>query len=305
MKVFFFLFVLCSSTLFGQSYPSLLIDNVSTQFSDVSLPYWLKSGQTINLGTNAQSVSILEFNVNGNNLEFSQAISLKTSQTVPDNKVWKIEAIGLVAQNSSIPASVSSSSIGSSSSSTSMPTIYQSPKKFEAPGTYSWTVPPGVTSICVEVWSGGGAGSWGFDGPAGGGGGGGGGAFVYECLKVSPGTTFEILVGAGASRFDAQGGLSKFGEQIIVYGGMSGVTDYTSKIGIGGQPGYSNNNFVIKGTKGSNGSQNNSVGGIGGNGPNGVNQGNIPGGAGNGGNSGYYNASPGTSGARGQVYIYW
>ena len=288
---------------------SLKIDEVNTQFTEVSLPYWLKSGQKVDLGTNVNSVSILEFNLNGGNLEFSQAISLKSAQTVPANKVWKIEALGLKETNSAYPGSSISSASSIGSNETNVPTVYQSPKKFEVPGSYSWIVPPGVSSICVEVWSGGGAGSTGHSGNGTnygtGGGGGGGGAYVYECFNVLPGTTFQVLVGAGGSPLATKdGGLSKFGELIIVYGGMSGV-EGPNKTSIGGQPGYSSNNFMIKGTKGVDGNLNTSLGGSGGQGPNGVLPGNIPGGGGNGGNFGTYSGTAGTPGARGQVYIYW
>jgi hypothetical protein len=118
----------CTITVLGQNSPSLLIDSVSPQFSNVSLPYWLKTGQTINIGTNAKSVSILEFTVNGTALEFSQAVALNSSQIVPVNKVWKIEGIGLVELNTSMPSS-STSLGGFPNSVAQLPTIFQSPKK--------------------------------------------------------------------------------------------------------------------------------------------------------------------------------
>ncbi len=313
----YLLFVLCSLSVFGQNLPSLLIDNVSTQFSDVSLPYWLKAGQTINIGTNAQSVSILEFTVNGSNLEFSQTIALKTAQTVPANKVWKIEAIGLIGQNSAIPLSYSISSSGSGSSSTSLPTIFQSPKKFETPGTYNWKVPPGVTSICVEVWGAGGGGASNYGSILSGGGGGGG--YGYQCYTVVPGTNYIVTIGSGGSGgvngfCGGNGGASSFENLISASGGSGGVS-ITAYCGTtnsaGGIGGYSVNTFNATGSNGSNGS----AGGSGGNGGNGGNggvvvsgngtAGNAPGGGGSSGIGSSSNSATGGNGARGQVYIYW
>ena len=89
-SLFSFLLVISSSvSIFGQNLPSLIIDNVSTQFSEISLPYWLKAGQTINIGTNVQSVSILEFTVNESNLMFSQTIALKMNKQFQLTKYGK------------------------------------------------------------------------------------------------------------------------------------------------------------------------------------------------------------------------
>jgi hypothetical protein len=61
--------------------------------SGLSLPYWLKAGQTIALGTNVKSASVVEFTIDSNELQFSNIISVKNLQTVPTGKAWKIEAI--------------------------------------------------------------------------------------------------------------------------------------------------------------------------------------------------------------------
>lgn len=309
----FLLYLISSISIFGQNLPSLLIDNVSTQFSEVSLPYWLKAGQTINIGTNAQSVSILEFTVNGSNLEFSQTIALKTAQTVPANKVWKIEAIGLKSENSALPSSTFIGSASSSTSTASLPTIFQSPKKFETPGTYSWTVPPGVTSICVEAWGGGGGGSGCYPGGIVGSGGGGGG-YAYQCFSVLSGTTYSVIVGSGGGGGSiytgngGNGGASSVGNLINSSAGIGGIGANG-----GGAGGTSMNTFKVIGGDGSNGS----AGGAGGNGGNGGaggfavyntngNPGVIPGAGGSGGNTqGGAQAVSGGAGARGQVYIYW
>lgn len=309
----------CTITVLSQNSPSLIIDNISTQFSNVSLPYWLKAGQTINLGTNAKSLSILEFTVNGTALEFSRAVSLNSVQTVPANKVWKIEGIGLVESNISLPTSTSTT--GSSTASVAqLPTIFQSPKKFETPGTYNWKVPPGVTSICIEVWGAGGGGSYGGGGYSGGGGGGGG--YGYQCFTVVSGTNYLVTVGAGG--IEISGGNSSVGSLLTAFGGSQGTV--TSTNGIGGVGGNATSNssglYLYDGGNGGNGifyngNLNSSTslggnGGIGGNGsPGGIgktNSGGTSGGGngtalGGGGGGGFY--SSGGSGARGQVYIYW
>ena len=295
-KVLLFFILLTSITLTAQNDPVLIIDNVNITFkTGVSLPYWLKAGQTINLGTNAKSASIIEFTVASNNLLFSQAISLTTSQTVPANKVWKIEGIGVTTQNTVSPSSIGLSSSGSSTSSTSnLPTIFQSPKKFETVGTYSWTVPPSVTSICVEVWGAGGGGSCN-------GGGGNGGGYSYQCFTVVPGTNYSITVGAGGTGapggggVGSAGGTSSFGNILIATGGNS------SNVGIGT---YINGSYASGGVGGSGGN-----GGIGGNqGYDGGSSNLLFGGWGQnpgGGGGGSIQGQIGGNGARGQVYIYW
>ena len=301
-KALLFFILLSSITLTAQNDPVLIIDNVNTTFkTGVSLPYWLKAGQTVDLGTNSKSASVLEFTVDSNNLVFSQAISLTTAQTVPVNKVWKIEGIGVTTQNTVSPSSIGLSSSGSSSSSTSnLPTIFQSPKKFETPGTYSWTVPPGVTSICVEVWGAGGGGLFGdpnydFYGGAGGG-------YSYQCFTVVPGNINAIIIGDGGTAngiYSADrgntGGTSSFGSLISATGGTGG-----SKFdgGIGGVGNFSNGGI------GTNGNPSGGYGGTGGKGGNGGN-------GGNGGTTSNAGQSPGggggprANGARGQVIIYW
>jgi len=67
---------------------------------------------------------------------------------------------------------------------------------FSTPGTYSWTVPAGVTSISVAGIGGGGGGSQ----KSAGGSGGGGGLISYSnSISVTPGTTCTIVVGAGGA----------------------------------------------------------------------------------------------------------
>jgi hypothetical protein len=264
----------CTITVLGQNSSSLLIDNVSTVFSNVSLPYWLKSGQTLALGTNSKSVSILEFTVNGTALEFSQVISLTSVQTVPQNKVWKIEAIGQNTVTNSTSILNSNFPPGSV-----LPTILQSPRKFEVQGTFDWTVPSGITSICVEVWGGGGGSAYGYGLDNGFGGGGGG--YGYQCFSVIPGTTYQVIVG----------GNSSVGTLISATAGGGGAS--------GGIGGTSSATFSINGGNGGTfGGGNGGNGSAGGSGSG--SNGGIPGGG-----AGAGCGNCGTVGGRGQVYIYW
>jgi hypothetical protein len=67
---------------------------------------------------------------------------------------------------------------------------------FTLPGTYTWTVPAGVTSVQV-VAAGGGGGGGGISGPYAAGQAGGAGAVVTSTLAVAAGQVFNIVIGAG------------------------------------------------------------------------------------------------------------
>lgn len=69
-------------------------------------------------------------------------------------------------------------------------------REFTASG--SLTIPIGVTHVFVEFWgAGGGGGDYSAGLP---GGGGGGGAYVRAVVPVTPGTTYDVVVGAGGAR---------------------------------------------------------------------------------------------------------
>lgn len=105
-------------------------------------------------------------------------------------------------------------------------------ERFTAPGAGSWTVPPTVTSIDVEVWGGGGGA--GIGGVVGGApSGGGGGAYARKRYTVNAGDTVSYVVGAGGAggsvdtpRPGQPGGASSAtvaGVTIIAGGGGAGV----------------------------------------------------------------------------------
>lgn len=76
---------------------------------------------------------------------------------------------------------------------------------FDAPGTYSWTVPENVTEISVVCVGGGGASSRGNAGDGGGGGGSGGSLGYVNNLVVTPGETLTVIVGAGGAAVTTAG----------------------------------------------------------------------------------------------------
>lgn len=91
----------------------------------------------------------------------------------------------------------------------------------------SWTVPAGVTSVCVLCIGGGGGGS------PGGGAGGGGGALVWKNnIPVTPGQVIPIKVGGGGA-YGMSGGDSSFNNSVIAYGGRGG-----------GYPNHTNEGFI-------------------------------------------------------------
>jgi len=119
--------LLCTNLLFAQNDPILLIDNDTVSMkSGLSLPYWLKAGQTIALGTNVKSASVVEFTIDSNELQFSNIISVKTLQTVPTGKAWKIEAIACTtntANTGDVLTWNGSNWVASASNSASKPTV--------------------------------------------------------------------------------------------------------------------------------------------------------------------------------------
>ena len=286
--IFFCTFFLFVSTLNAQKTPTLLIDGTPVKFQgDLSLPYWVSAGKTIAFSVDAISASILEFNIDSNELQFNQVLHLTTSGTVPAGKAWKIEAIGLGPNSSAIPTS--------GFSTTATPEIFTSPVTFSTPGTYSWIVPPGITNVCVEAWGGGGDGGNGvFSTFSNSGGGGGGGGYGYDCFTVVPGASYSLTVGGS-------GQASSLGTLILANGGTNGSYSGGSGTGSSGFGGSSAASFNINGADGA--GRDGGTGANGGLGGIGVNNGtgsagNFPGGGGGGG-------AAGGDGAAGQLIIYF
>lgn len=135
---------------------------------------------------------------------------------------------------------------------------------FETPGSGTWTVPAGVSSVTIEAWGAGGAGGSAYCGVATAntqlrGGGAAGGSFTSTTISVTPGQVINYTVGAGGigapsgfvHQSIGQAGGATFadlnstllvsaiggvgGENVsginIVYGGAGGVVSKTGNIG--------------------------------------------------------------------------
>jgi len=174
-------------------------------------------------------------------------------------------------------------------------------------GNYTFTVPPGVSSITVSAWGAGGAGGSGNSSNAAMGGGG-GGAFATKVISpVTPGTTYLLTVGAGGlpngvsttppttagqSFFGNGTAGNSFGSQLLAASGSFGTS------AIGGTGGSSALCLPVAGAySGGNGAAPAALSSGGGGGG-------SAGGGGTGTNAGSpVNASPGLGGAAGTLYV--
>ncbi len=145
---------------------------------------------------------------------------------------------------------------------------------FDAPGTYSFTVPNGVTSVTVRAWGagGGGGGRGGVFSGSGGGGGGGGGAYAEAEVTVESCRNYSVVVGAGGAGGPAgdnngsNGGDSFFddGLTVLARGGTGGVGGVSGSGGSGGAEGDSVGTKRFSGGNGAAGTGSASGGGGGG-----------------------------------------
>lgn len=113
---------------------------------------------------------------------------------------------------------------------------------FTTPGSTSWTVPAGVTSVDVLVVAGGGGG-----GETIGGGGGGGGVLIWNGYATVPGASIAVTVGSGGtgaaaactyqSSAGTSGGNSVFGLMTAYGGGGGGSYNNTSSGALSGGSG--------------------------------------------------------------------
>lgn len=245
-----------NSDSLAQCNSAIKIDGALTVLdSDLKLPIWLKEGQTLAIASSIQSISLIEFTVNGTSLEFSRVHKIVPgpSEQVPQDKVWKVESI-LKASNTSAYRSIT----------------------YATPGTFNFVVPGCAEQICVEAWSGGGGGGGGSQhtgaSPArmASGGGGGGGGYGSECFQVLPGSNLNVVVGAGGAggagvagnsggtaQNGGNGGFSSVGSGIYVSGGTGGTgastTSSSGTAGVGGVQGTSTATSKAPGVAGGDG----------------------------------------------------
>ncbi len=107
---------------------------------------------------------------------------------------------------------------------------------FSTPGTYTFEVPAGCSSVVLKLWGGGGAG--GNSSTAGSGGAGGGGGFVKQTLTLASGEKLTIVVGGGGAV--ENGGSSGGGS-----GSQSAFYSMTSGGGGGGTFIYRNSSIIL------------------------------------------------------------
>ena len=115
----------------------------------------------------------------------------------------------------------------------------QSSQTYDTPGTYTFTVPPSIINITVEVWGAGGAGGGATAANAAGGGGAGGGYVRRVAMSVLPGATYTLNVGAGGNggkTIGNPGQPSWFNSSATIYavggnGGNLGNTNNTAASG--------------------------------------------------------------------------
>lgn len=102
-----------------------------------------------------------------------------------------------------------------------VPSASAGQQAYTAPGTYSWTAPAGVTSVCVVCIGGGQAGGAWIAGTSQGGD---GGSLAYgNNIPVTPGQSYTVVVGAGGNGFLQAGGSSSFINTATLVGGGGGT----------------------------------------------------------------------------------
>lgn len=208
---------------------------------------------------------------------------------------------------------------------------YAGTQTFTSSGT--WVAPNGVTGVTVKARGGGGGGA---SVKNTGGGGGGGGAYSEGVVSVTPGNSYNVIVGAQVNQ-EVDGNPSYFGDgSVVKAAGGSTTTTATGAAGGSSNPSYTIGTVVYEGGGGGNGHTTGDVGGGGGGGAGSDGNGgtggtataNTPGtggvggtGGGNGGNGGPDGGTGGTGsapggggggaettggiGARGEVYLEW
>jgi hypothetical protein len=186
-------------------------------------------------------------------------------------------------------------------------------QRYDTPGSYTFTVPAGITLLFVQVWGAGGSGAvqYGTDDLTGGGAGGGG--YAEGWLATTPAANHLVTVGQGGQGIPPNTGLngypgtsSSFGTFATAGGGTSGYVD-AAHCGVGGTA--TGGQFRQQGGPGEdwgqirkccNGGNGACGGGAGGHHGVLVN-GQAPGGGGGGGNASGY----GGAGGNGSVIVRW
>lgn len=178
--------------------------------------------------------------------------------------------------------------------------VVPSPQVYSTPGTYSFVVPIGVTSVSIAASGGAGGGASGWTATSGGGkgepivytpqygGDGGSAASVVKALSTTPGETLTVVVGAGGA-----GGTAPVGLFGVANSGATGTDSTVTQAAV----------VVARADAGFGGSQ--YYDGAGGTTAASVGDTKTAGVAGAGGAGGFGNTSAGTAGVSGSVTISW
>lgn len=265
---------------------------------------------------------------------YSGVVSVTPSSSVAAGLATETDAALAAAARSTVTAGIATETDAALAATYTPPV--SNPTIYSTAGSYSFTVPGGVTAVTIKTFAGGGGGGGGNLSFGGGGGGGGGGSDVQSSVSVTPGEVLTVAVGAGggggAANTDGNDGndtevLSGLLASLAVsYGGARGNSGSVAAggagglAGAGGYAGGSGATGILPGGQGgggggaagstgagSNGSSNfGGNGGTGGGGNGGgvstTPDGSAPGGGGQGGNT---SSLVGGNGAAGRVEISW
>jgi len=157
-----------------------------------------------------------------------------------DTTAEGVETFTASIRASSITGTILATSSAVTINDTSVPATTAGEVEYTTPGTYSWTAPAGVTSVCVVAVGGGGGGNtsaivlpgddseyyWS----------GGGGALAWKNnITVVPGQAYEVIVGAAGTNSaylqyntGTAGGDSSFGGTTVKAGGGKTATNTTN-----------------------------------------------------------------------------
>jgi len=112
MKKKYLLFIICllflSNIQFAQK---IIIGSDTLAVQSLKLPLWLDEGETIEPLDGVGFISVLDFfkdTANQNKLELESPIIIRSLQTVPVGKFWKIESIGVLDSYNTTGSSSSS-----------------------------------------------------------------------------------------------------------------------------------------------------------------------------------------------------
>lgn len=300
---------------------------VSESFIEINpnRPYWLTWLNKNSVAGVTNSVEILEFDATQSSLVTTQIFTANSNPTS-----WKMFKVGFHVANAATRYIKIKFKCGETSASTAgviyldnvqLQMMAAQRTIFETVGTWKWVCPPHVRYIELELIGGGGGGG-GCNGGGTGGGGGGGGAYLYAQIAVTPGTSYDFVIGdkgaggtSGTSGVGTSGSSTTFNDGTTTYtaaGGTEGTRG--SSGGAGGAGGAATNGDVnTSGVAGGNGTgapaagsggyaapfsahaPTNSAGGAGSNGP-------VYGAGGSGGRTG---TTSGGDGASGVMIIRW